>query len=94
MDALTRDRTIGGLKRFWFSGWGFDWVYNKMIIVPYEWIARTNRTDVVDLVYQGIAAGTNGCNALFTKTQTGRVRNYAEGIALGAVIIVAVAVLL
>ncbi len=82
------------LHHFWFVGWGFDWLYDRLIVRPFVWFAHQDRDDVVDRVYQGIAALAAMLNRSLTKTETGRLRYYAMGIALGAVLTVAVAVLL
>jgi NADH-quinone oxidoreductase subunit L len=89
-------RTAWGatVHRFWFVGWGFDCVYDKAFVQPYVWLAHTNRRDVVDLVYEAIAWLTRALHRLLSLTQTGRVRWYATGIAIGAAIVIAMAVFL
>jgi NADH-quinone oxidoreductase subunit L len=80
------------LHRYWFSGWGFDWLYNRLFVWPYYWIARVNRDDVIDFVYTIISWIIQGFHYLFSVTQNGRVRTYAAGIAFGAVVLVAIVV--
>ena len=82
------------VHRLWFTGWGFDWVYDKCFVQPFIWVARTNKNDFIDSVYTGIAAVTQGAHVLLSLTQTGRLRWYAMGIAAGAVIVIAVVVFL
>ncbi|MCF7805906.1 MAG: NADH-quinone oxidoreductase subunit L [Candidatus Marinimicrobia bacterium] len=82
------------VRKFLFSGWKFDWLYDKVFIVPLMWFTRVNKSDFVDLLYQGIAMLSQGFNMLFRQTQTGKVRFYAAGIALGAVITIAIVVFL
>jgi NADH-quinone oxidoreductase subunit L len=48
---------------------------------------------VFDLIYNAVAAASRGLNRLLSRTETGRLRWYAGGIAVGAVIILAIAVL-
>lgn len=93
-DAAARNLVFGMLHRYWFSGWGFDWLYDRVFVRPFLWAARINRSDFVDAFYTGIARLTEGANHLLVATQTGRVRWYAAGIAAGAVIFVGVAILL
>ncbi|MGA8240480.1 MAG: NADH-quinone oxidoreductase subunit L, partial [Desulfobacterales bacterium] len=82
------------LHRWWFAGWGFDALYNWTVVYPYIWLARINRNDVVDLFYRRIAwVNQMGYRAL-SATQTGRVRNYAVGLAIGAVFVVGLVVIL
>jgi NADH-quinone oxidoreductase subunit L len=82
------------LHRFWFVGWGFDWLYDRALVQPYVWLARTNKRDVVDLFFEGIAWLSRALHRLLSMTQTGRVRWYATGVAIGAVVVIGVAVFL
>jgi NADH-quinone oxidoreductase subunit L len=82
------------LYTFWFGGWGFDWLNDKLIVQPYVWLARIDRDDVIDLIYQGVARLSELLHQLLGLTQTGQVRRYALGIAVGAVVIVGMVVLL
>jgi NADH-quinone oxidoreductase subunit L len=82
------------VHRFWFAGWGFDWLYDALLIRPYVWLARTNRSDGVDRVYREAARLAEVCSRTLSLTETGRVRWYAMGVAGGAVIVVAMVVFL
>ncbi len=81
------------LHRLWFAGWGFDSLYDTVIVHPFMAIARADRGDIVDSIYQGIAALARRLHGALSATETGRVRWYAMGIAVGAVISIAVAVI-
>jgi NADH-quinone oxidoreductase subunit L len=83
-----------GLHRFWFNGWGFDTLYDLLFVRPYVWLARTNRQDVIDLLPAGIAWLNRVVHRGLSRTQTGQVRWYATGIALGAILTIAIMVLL
>ncbi|MGB8426997.1 MAG: NADH-quinone oxidoreductase subunit L, partial [Desulfobacterales bacterium] len=93
-ERLVRTPAGAFLHRWWFAGWGFDALYNRAIVAPYVWLARINRSDVIDLFYRGIAwinrLGYRGLSA----TQTGRIRTYAAGIALGAVLVIGLMVII
>jgi len=82
------------LHRFWYSGWGFDWLYNKLFVQPYVWLARTDQDDVIDWLPRGLAWLTQRFNQALSYTQSGRVRWYAMGIAVGAVILLTIVVVL
>jgi NADH-quinone oxidoreductase subunit L len=84
----------GALHHFWFVGWGFDWLYGTLFVRPYSWLAQVNRDDVFDLFYTGIAWLTQVFHRALSLTQTGQVRRYAMGIAIGAIITIALAVFL
>ncbi len=82
------------LHRLWFAGWGFDRVYDLLLVNPYIWLARVNRNDAIDLVYRGIGLLTELAWRGLIVTENGRVRSYALGIALGAAIVIGLAVFL
>ncbi len=82
------------INRFWYAGWGFDWVYETFIVRPFVWFARINKDDFIDLVYLGTIWLAARFNHLLSVSQNGRVRIYAAGIAVGAVLVIAIAVFL
>jgi NADH-quinone oxidoreductase subunit L len=82
------------LNRFWYAGWGFDWVYETFIVRPFVWFARINKDDFIDLVYLGTIWLAVRFNNLLSVLQNGKVRIYAAGIAFGAVLVIALAVFL
>lgn len=81
------------VHRFWFAGWGFDWLYDKVFVQPVVWAARINKNDFIDFIYRLVGGIIQLFHFIFCLTQTGRVRWYAVGIAFGAVVIVAMVVL-
>jgi NADH-quinone oxidoreductase subunit L len=93
-EGLVRTNLGLTLRRFWFSGWGFDWLYDKLLVQPYTYLAQINKNDFIDLMYQGIAWLNQTLHRLLSQTQTGKVRWYAMGIAFGAVVTIAVVVFL
>ncbi len=82
------------LGRFFFIGWGFDWLYNRLFVWPYSWLANINREDIVDSFYDGLAWLARSLNQELSQTETGQVRWYAFGLAAGAVILIGLVVLL
>ncbi len=91
-EKLAHSVAGAGLRHFWFSGWGFDWLYEKVLINPFLWIARVNKHDLIDSGYAGIAHVNRAAHNLLSKTQTGNLRWYAMGIALGAVVFLGIIV--
>jgi NADH-quinone oxidoreductase subunit L len=85
-EKLASSPVGAGLHRFWFSGWGFDRLYDTLFVRPFEWIARINRDDVIDSGYTGIAHLNRAVHAVLSRTQTGSIRWYAMGIAFGAAV--------
>ncbi|MDA8423374.1 MAG: NADH-quinone oxidoreductase subunit L [Nitrospiraceae bacterium] len=82
------------IERFWFSGWGFDWLYEKLFINPFLWIAKINKHDFIDSGYAAIASLNREVHAVLSKTQTGKIRWYAMGIVIGAVVFLGIIVML
>jgi NADH-quinone oxidoreductase subunit L len=78
-----------GLSGFLMRGWDFDKLYDALVVKPFVGLARAGRGDVVDLLPRLIAYLVSGGNAIVRRTQVGRLRWYAAGIAAGAVIVLA-----
>jgi len=91
---LARTRLGAVVHRFWFAGWGFDWLDNALVIRPFLWLARVDKDDAIDLFYQGIAWLARSVHRLLSQTQTGRIRWYAMWIVIGAVVVIAMVVFL
>jgi NADH-quinone oxidoreductase subunit L len=81
------------LRRLWLAGWGFDWLYDRLLVRPFVWIAAVNRDDAVDSFFDGIAWTARAMHRAMSLTQTGRLRWYAAAIALAAVIALGIVVL-
>ncbi len=92
--AITDTRWGGNLKRFFLSGLGFDWVYERLFIRPYVWIARINKRDFIDLFFVFLPWLSRQFHYAFSYTQSGKVRRYIWGIALGAVVSITIVVFL
>ena len=74
------------IRKFFFSGWGFDWLYDKVFVKPVVFISEINKNDFIDYIYTFIAWLNRMLNQVLVLTQTGKIRWYAMGIVLGAVI--------
>ena len=84
-DSLTTSGFGRALQRFWFSGWGFDWLYDRVLVRPYMMLAHANREDIVDRWPMGIARLNETLHRVVRRTQSGRLRWYTTGIVIGAV---------
>jgi NADH-quinone oxidoreductase subunit L len=83
-----------GLRRFWFSGWGFDRLYEVLFVRPYLALAQINKNDIIDRVFTFVAFVARQGNRVLCLTQNGRLRLYAFGIGFGAAMVVIMVVLL
>jgi NADH-quinone oxidoreductase subunit L len=93
VDRLTATALGGGVRRLWAAGWGFDWLYDLLFARPYAWLAHINRNDVVDQAVLGIRTLSTSLNRALSRTQTGRLRWYAAGMAAGAAVVLLIVVL-
>ena len=85
--GLVQSGAGDALRRFWQSGWGFDWVYDRVLVKPFVAAAKLNKNDVVDLTYRITAAVARGLHYVGALTQTGRLRWYAANMAIGLVLV-------
>jgi NADH-quinone oxidoreductase subunit L len=77
------------LHRWWFADWGFDWIYDKVFVQPFIWVAQINKSDFVDAFYTGVARLADLFYRGLSRTESGRLRWYAAGIAVGSVVFLA-----
>jgi len=82
------------LTKLWYAAWGFDWLYDMILVKPYLFLTKIVRKDPIDKTFNLVPASTQLAHRLLSATQTGSVRWYAATIAAGAVIILAALVLL
>ena len=87
-EAAPEPNAIG---RFWFGGWGFDWLYDRVFVAPFVWLARVNKPDAVDFVYRGTVVVMRRLHQVTVLTQTGRLRWYAVNMAVGLAVVFLVA---
>ena len=94
VEGLARTEPGGAVHRFWFSGWGFDWLYDALLVRPFLWLAEVNRGDILDAPSRGVAQASLWSYRALRSSQTGQLRWYAAAIAAVAVLIVAIGLLL
>jgi NADH-quinone oxidoreductase subunit L len=90
IDGVTESALGSSLRQFWFSGWGMDWLYDRLLVNPYKVLAQAIHKDTVDLFYNGVVAMTRGLHRAFSRLQTGELRWYASVMVLGLIILLAV----
>ena len=95
--AAERIRTLPGaasLGALWYADWGFDWLYDRLLVRPYHWLARVNRHDVVDRFYDAVAWTSRLLYAGLSRTQSGRLRWYAAAVVAGSALLLGLGTLL
>jgi NADH-quinone oxidoreductase subunit L len=93
-EAWQRTESAKRLHRFFFSGGGFDKLYDTLLLSPFLWLVKTLHSDFIDAVYTGIARVNQDANSLLVKTQTGNIRWYAMAISIGAVVFLGIVIFL
>ena len=73
--------------RYLRAGFGFDWIYDKAIVRPYDWITRLNRFDVVNWVTISGVYVTRLVHLVFSLTVNGNLRWYAACIGIGSILL-------
>jgi len=93
-DALVANTAGRDLEQWWLTGWGFDWIYDKVFVQPFVWLSQINKSDFIDSFYTGVARLTDLLYRELSATETGRVRWYTAAMAGGAVVFLAVVLFL
>ena len=88
-DSLVANPIGHALDQWWFAGWGFDWIYDKVFVQPFIWVSNVNKSDFVDAFYTGVGRTAEVLYRWLSSTETGRVRWYATVMAAGSVLFVA-----
>jgi NADH-quinone oxidoreductase subunit L len=83
---------VAWLQRLSFSGFGFDWLYERVLVRPFLWLVRVNRDDFFDAAYNLLAAGIRLVYRGLSATQSGVLRWYAAGVVFGTVLVLGMAV--
>jgi NADH-quinone oxidoreductase subunit L len=90
MENVMRSPVMVAMKNFLYLGWNFDLLYDQFIVKPFVQIARFNRKDFIDFIYRGMTVIILALNRILSFTQSGKVRWYAAGIGVGAVIFIGI----
>jgi len=81
----------GYVQQVWFAGWGFDWFYDRLLVRPFQWLTRKSGSDLADVPIKALGQIAMLGNRALRLAQTGHVRWYATGLAMGTVAILAIA---
>lgn len=77
------------LHQFLYTGWRFDWLYDKFFTQPFINIARSNAADFVDKFYLALIVLSRNCHHLVNQLQTGQLRWYSASLVLSTVLALA-----
>lgn len=78
------------VQRFFYKGWNFDLLYDKVIVEPMVFLSRIDKNDFIDRFYTGLAYVTRKSHYVLSTAQNGQLRWYAMVVAVGAIIILTI----
>lgn len=81
------------VQDFWLHGWGFDWLYQHVFVLPVKWFARVARDDLVEPAFSGLAWLNVQAWRALSASQNGLLRVYIGVAGVGLAVIVAFVVL-
>lgn len=96
-ELLMRWKQSEGLmnvRHFLFKGWQFDQLYDLLLVRPFLFITRINKSDISDQLYTAIANANLYLNRIFSISQNGSLRWYVKGVLIGILFIVTLQLLL
>lgn len=94
IQKLKKSAFMMNLYNFWHSGWGFDRLYDMLIVKPIDFIANINKNDAIDKFYQGITYVAVVAYRALSSLQSGSLRWYIMGLVIGAIIILGLQIML
>jgi NADH-quinone oxidoreductase subunit L len=78
------------ISDFLYKGWGFDRLYDKVLVRPIVWLSEIDKKDFFDRFYSFIATSTGYFNQLLSKTQNGKLRWYLMVLTIGIVLLLTI----
>ncbi|MEH6577806.1 MAG: NADH-quinone oxidoreductase subunit L [Amphritea sp.] len=81
------------LQQFWFKGWGFDDLYDRLLRFPFLRLAHALRNDFADTLSYAVEKASSYSHWLLSESQNGQVRWYASLMVVGTLVLMAIGVL-
>ncbi|MGM3175309.1 NADH-quinone oxidoreductase subunit L [Dickeya lacustris] len=78
---------------WWFHAWGFDWLYDKVFVKPYLAVAALIQRDPLNAMMSLPALLTRLGNRALVVSENGQVRWYVASMGVGAVVVLALLLL-
>lgn len=70
------------VHRLLTSGWGFDFIYHNLFVVPFKTLCQLNHRDVINQFYRAIEYITKSLHHMTQYFQTGQLRQYNASLIL------------
>ncbi len=87
-NEVPKETALRALAR---GGWGFDALYDTLFVKPLYALARVNKNDIVDRLYDSLAHSVTALHKVSLRPQTGRMRWYVAAMLAGIVLMVGAA---
>ncbi|WP_422528481.1 NADH-quinone oxidoreductase subunit L [Serratia fonticola] len=78
---------------WWFHAWGFDWLYDKVFVKPYLGIAKLLQSDPLNSLMNLPALFSRWGNRGLAVSENGQIRWYIASMGVGAVLVLALLIL-
>ena len=91
VDRLANSSLGKSLGKFWLSGWGIDWLYDRLFVKPYYGLANKLKSEPVDALYGLIVTINQTFNQWLSSAQSGRMRWYIASMVAGLILVIMLA---
>ena len=85
--SLSEPFSHSRLNKFFEKGWGFDKLYDTLIVRPIVWLSVIDKNDFFDLWNKGLSSLALFFNRFLSVTENGKLRWYLLSFAIGIAII-------
>ena len=92
-NAIAKSAPGRFLSTWWYHAWGFDWLYEVVFVKPFKGIAWLLESDPVNSLMNLPAHLSRWANKGLALSENGQVRWYVASLGLGAVLILALLLL-
>ncbi len=82
------------LSSWWRNAWGFDWLYDLLFVKTYLFLTGINKRDGADVVVSFVPRVMRAGYDVMSATENGSLRWYVASMGIGAVLVLAAAVLI
>jgi NADH-quinone oxidoreductase subunit L len=85
--AMAESFSHNRLNKFFEKGWGFDKLYDTLVVKPVVWLSVIDKNDIFDWLNIGISRLALLTSRLISITQNGKLRWYLMSFAIGIALI-------
>jgi len=93
LDAMAGSAPGRVLGRLWLAAWGFDWLYEQLFVKPYRGLVWLLGADPCNQALYLPARLAEAGNRLLALSQNGYLRWYLASMSLGALLVLALLVM-